>query len=180
MRLLKTFLVTACCMLAAQLHAQEAYFCYSTLPTTASEDEFLKLENGDLLHLRTNLVWMRCSIGQTFDGEDCLGEAQRMTWQQALETSVGYEHNDNRSWRLPNLKELSSITERACVRPAIDINAFDNTPADDFWTSTPSLLDPSRAWVVAFFNASNSIRQKDRSVFVRLVRNSLPSERDVE
>ncbi|WP_148277363.1 DUF1566 domain-containing protein [Brumicola pallidula] len=155
-------------------------FCLSTAPISAPEENFLTLDNGQLLHLSTNLIWMRCAIGQEWVGESCTGEAEPYTWKQALELSVGYQFNASSNWRLPNIKELSSITERSCTRPSINTDLFPATPPDDFWTSTPSLTDAERAWVVAFFNSSNSIKEKSRTVFVRLVRTALPAERDID
>jgi hypothetical protein len=155
-------------------------FCLSTAPVSAAEENFIRKDNGQVLHTTTNLMWMRCAIGQTWNGETCTGEAEPYTWKQALNLSVGYEFNDSTNWRLPNIKELSSIAERSCTRPSIDVDLFPETPPDDFWTSTPSMSDPERAWVVAFFNSSNSIKEKNRTVFVRLVRTALPAERDAE
>ncbi|MBF7074838.1 DUF1566 domain-containing protein [Glaciecola sp. MH2013] len=161
-----------------QLHAEQ--FCLSTAAVTAPEDEFLKFDNGQVLHLSTNLMWMRCSLGQTWTGDECTGEALSLTWKEALNMSVGYEFNESNGWRLPNVKELASITERSCARPSINISLFPNTLEDDYWSSTPSLTDPQRAWVVAFFNSSNSIKEKDRAVFVRLVRTATRAERELE
>lgn len=155
-------------------------FCLSSAPSSAPQDEFLQFDNGQVLHLATNLMWMRCGLGQTWDGEACTGDASSFTWKEALNASVGYEFNDSTAWRLPNVKELASITERSCTRPSIDETLFPNTRPDDYWSSTPSLADPERAWVVAFFNSSNSIKQKDRAVFVRLVRNATAAERESE
>lgn len=155
-------------------------FCLSTAPLSAPADDFKQFDNGQVLHVSTNLIWMRCAIGQTWNGESCTGEAEPYTWKQALKLSVGYEFNLSSNWRLPNIKELSSITERSCTRPSINIDLFPTTPPDDFWTSTPSLTDAERAWVVAFFNSSNSIKEKNRTVFVRLVRTALPAERELE
>jgi hypothetical protein len=158
------------------LQAQQA--CYSTVPVSAPAENFTVFGNGQVLDLSTNLMWMQCSLGQTSANGTCSGEAEPYTWKQALELSVGYSYNDSTNWRLPNIKELSSITERSCTRPSIDIELFPATPPDDFWSSTPSMLDPERAWVLAFFNSSNSIKAKNRAIFVRLVRPALPAERE--
>ena len=142
------------------------------MDATADSAQFTDLENGTVRHERTGLIWMRCSLGQTWDGSTCTGVPDELTWEQALDMAFGFEYANSRLWRLPNIKELASITERSCVRPSIDESIFPNTSSDDFWTSTPSMTDPERAWVVAFFNSSNSIKEKDRFVFVRLVRNA--------
>jgi hypothetical protein len=115
---------------------------------------------------------MRCSLGQTWSGNTCVGDASELNWQQALQAAHGYKFANKKGWRVPNIKELATITERSCVRPAINEELFPNTPSDDFWTSTPAIQDVQRAWVLAFFNSSNSIKQKELFVFARLVRNA--------
>jgi hypothetical protein len=139
------------------------------LETTPSED-FSVVTTSSYLHTPTDLVWKRCAEGQEWDGSTCEGEAVKYTWQEALQLAHKASNEDLLGWRLPNVKELASLVERDCVRPAINSTVFPATPPDDFWTSTPSADDPDRAWVVAFFNASHSIKEKDRYVYVRLVR----------
>jgi hypothetical protein len=175
----KYIIIAILTSLSLTLNADEV--CSSTADPTTPEDKFTVFDNGQLLDLTTNLMWMRCSIGQTWvNGTSiCSGEAEPYTWKQALELSVGYSFNASTNWRLPNIKELSSITERSCTRPSINGSLFPDTPPDDFWSSTPSMSDPERAWVIAFFNSSNSIKAKNRAVFVRLVRTALPAEREL-
>lgn len=153
-----------------------AQTCLTNIPPTTPDSEFTEISSVQVKHNRTGLVWMRCAIGQTWDGSTCVGDATQMTWQEALQLAHGYQVETTLGWRLPNIKELSSLTERQCVRPSINTAVFPNTPEDDFWTATPSVADTQRAWVVAFFNSSNSLKDKDRFVFVRLVRNAGPTE----
>lgn len=153
-----------------------AQTCLDDAVETTPDGVLSILSETEILHDTTGLVWQRCAAGQTWDGTNCTGEATKYDWQSALLYAVEYEQDANEGWRLPNVKELSSITERNCVRPAIDTTFFPDTPPDDFWTSTPSLSDPLRAWVVAFFNSSYSIKEKDKFVYVRLVRTKLDSE----
>lgn len=144
--------------------------CLSDAIETTPTENFVVNADGTVTDLSTGLMWMQCSIGQTWLAGVCTGDADSMNWQEALQLAHGYEFANYDGWRLPNVKELASITERQCVRPAINETLFPSTPSDDFWTSTPSLSDAQRAWVVAFFNSSNSIKQKNLFVFVRLVR----------
>lgn len=144
--------------------------CLSDGLETTPNDNFEAVTTSTLLDTTTDLVWRRCAEGQTWDGSTCNGEAVKYTWQQALQLAHEASNEDLLGWRLPNVKELATITERDCVRPAINSSLFPATPPDDFWTSTPSADDPDRAWVVAFFNASHSIKEKDRFIYVRLVR----------
>jgi hypothetical protein len=156
-------------------HADEA-LCVNGVPETSNSELFDSDDSGDILHIPTGLVFMRCAIGQTWNSTSCIGDATALTWQEALQLSVGYDYNDSQNWRLPNIKELSAITERACISPSINTASFPQTPSTDFWTSTPSVLDEQRAWVVGFFNGTSSLKAKDRSIFVRLVRTKLPNE----
>ncbi|MGB3726032.1 MAG: DUF1566 domain-containing protein [Glaciecola sp.] len=176
MKLITGFLLlTALSVSYAQTEQAEAT-CPAAIPTTADDAEFVLMRNGVTLHIDSNLIFMRCSIGQTWDGASCVGEPLAHTWQQALETSLSNTFNESKNWRLPNLKELSVLTERACVRPSINDTIFPNTSPDDYWTSSPSMLDENSAWAIAFSNGSNNTKLKTRSLFVRLVRTRLPGE----
>lgn len=146
--------------------------CISTIIETTPTVGLVDNADGTVSDSATGLMWMKCSVGQTFSNNSCIGDATELNWQQALVFAHGYQFANLDGWRLPNIKELATITERQCVRPAINEVLFPNTPSDDFWSSTPSLLDSQRAWVVAFFNSSNSIKQKNLFVFARLVRNT--------
>lgn len=161
------------CILAALFTVSNvalAQECLSDGLETTPNDNFTAVTTSSLLDVTTDLVWRRCSEGQTWNGSTCEGEAIKYTWQEALLLAHQASDEDLLGWRLPNVKELASITERDCVRPAVNSALFPATPPDDFWTSTPSADDPDRAWVVAFFNASHSIKEKDRFIYVRLVR----------
>ncbi len=154
-------------LVSASLSAQT---CLSDGLETTPDEDFTTITSSTVLHEPTDLVWERCAEGQTWDGSTCDGEAVKYTWQQALKLAQAASDEDLLGWRLPNVKELATIVERDCVRPAVNSTMFPETPPDDFWTSTPSVDDPDRAWVVAFFNASHSIKEKDRFIYVRLVR----------
>lgn len=144
--------------------------CLPDFDITLKADEFVDNADGTVTVPSLGLVWMRCSLGQTWVDETCSGDAKELTWQQALHTAHGYQYAGQLGWRVPNMKELASLTERNCVRPAINEIFFPNTSSDDYWTSTPSMVDPKRAWVIAFFNSSNSLKDKRLFVFTRLVR----------
>jgi hypothetical protein len=147
--------------------------CPGGIPETANEADFVLRPNGEVLHIASNLIFMRCSVGQTWNGNTCTDEPRPLTWQEALQESQTNTTNNLMSWRLPNVKELSVISERACVRPSINDTVFPNTSPDYYWTSSPSILDEQAAWSIAFTNASVSQRVKTRSLFVRLVRDNI-------
>lgn len=122
----------------------------------------------------TGLAWYRCVLGQNWDElqSTCVGEAIRLSWQDALQSTTEFTLMDKHDWRLPNIKELVSIVERECVSPAINQDLFPNTPSDSYWTSSPntnsSLIDES--WSVAFYNGRIESRDKMQDFYVRMVR----------
>ena len=148
----------------------QAQTCLSDFDSSIQETEFVDNGDGTATDEDLGLIWMRCSLGQTWEDETCIGDAYELTWQEALQAAHGYEFADQLGWRVPNMKELASLTERSCVRPAINEVFFPNSYSDDYWTSTPSVIDPQRAWVIAFFNSSNALKDKSLTIFTRLVR----------
>lgn len=174
---LRWLLVATWGVLALMSYKSEAQSsCVDDVPTTSADEVFIDLPDGEVKHIASNLVYMRCSIGQVWSGGRCGGNAELFTWREALQKSTGYDFNNSSNWRLPNIKELSLIVERACVRPALNDRVFPDTPDDDYWTSSPSVQDPLRAWSIGFFNGTSSIRTKDSSMNIRLVRTALPGE----
>tara|TARA_R110000772_G_scaffold184939_12_gene296009 strand:- start:7849 stop:8346 length:498 start_codon:yes stop_codon:yes gene_type:complete len=147
-----------------------AQTCLDDVTETASAEQFVVNTDGTATHTESGLMWMRCSLGQTYSNNDCIGEGDELNWQQALDEAHGYTFAGKSGWRVPNLKELATLTERACVRPAINETVFPSTFSDDYWTSTPAVTDANRAWVVAFFNSSNALKEKRLFVYTRLVR----------
>ncbi|RRD38924.1 DUF1566 domain-containing protein [Comamonadaceae bacterium OH3737_COT-264] len=124
--------------------------------------------NAEVQDTETGLIWARCSVGQSWDGSACTGTVSEMTHEAALAHAKGQA-----GWRLPNVKELSSLLDRGCSAPAIDATVFPNTPGNWYWTATPSAGDPANAWDVYFGNGyvNNYHRHYDVGA-VRLVRAS--------
>lgn len=118
---------------------------------------------------QTGLVWRRCSEGQSWSGSTCAGTAATYTHEAALvqaKAQVGAA-----GWRLPNVKELSSIVDKTRMNPAIDPTAFPATPSYYFWTSTPYAGDSSGAWYVGFNDGYvNGGGGRSNPLHVRLVR----------
>jgi len=121
-----------------------------------------------VLDHRTGLYWARCSVGQKLVDNYCAGLANRYTWDQAntLQSNLA----GNGDWRLPTVEELQALVEYRVFNPAIDPNAFPNTPPSNFWSSSEAAYDAFYAWTVHFANGFSNWRHKRQRFEVRLVR----------
>lgn len=132
---IRATLATVALLLAAASAQSQTRYTYS-----AAGDE--------VTDSKTGLIWRRCSEGQTWSGGTCTGTAATYTHEQALVQAQSQA--GTAGWRLPNVKELSSIVNKALVNPAIDSTAFPVTPSEWYWSSTPYAGYSGYAWLVAF------------------------------
>lgn len=142
------------------------------LPSTPSEDFTLRTD-GTVAHNPTGLVWMRCSLGQNWDGVTCSGLVSTYSWPEALQAANSYSYAGYSDWRLPSKNELQSIVEDRCWGPAINTIIFPNTPSDWFWSSSPSAASLNNVWSVHFFyggHFNDYGPESDDNKIVRLVR----------
>lgn len=123
--------------------------CLETIFASTPSSDFIEHADGTVVHTPTNLMWMRCSVGQQWNGETCVGEPEHFVWADALQTGAELDFAGLEDWRVPNVRELSSIIESSCTAPAINSSIFPNTPGDgeispyelkafSYWTATPA------------------------------------------
>lgn len=128
-----------------------------SIPAATPTADFVDNRDGTVTHKRTGLAWMRCSLGQSWDGKSCAGEAKKYVWKKALQAAADFNaaggYAGHADWRLPNIKELDSIVETQCIDPSINLEMFPATPVFRFWSSTPSTSHEfGYAWHVGFFD----------------------------
>ena len=152
-----------------------AYECDTeTRPLSTPTDRFDNNEDGTLTDIESGLTWMRCTLGQHWDGKACLGEARAFTWATAklavteLNEKGGYATHDD--WRIPRLPELASIIERQCVNPRVNITLFPNTPPKPFWTANAKREKDHLAYALDFGTQGVMPEDKTSAYFIRLVR----------
>jgi hypothetical protein len=112
--------------------------------------------NGTVTDNSTGLVWQQDEPGA-------------MTWGDALSYCEGLSLGGNSDWRLPNVRELESLTDDERYNPAIDTSFFPNTYASRYWASTTLAGNPDITWYVNF--GDDSIYDGSKGdVHVRCVR----------
>ena len=144
--------------------------CKDSIITTAPDTSFTIHNDATATDNTTGLMWMRCSLGQEWDGRTCSGAAISVSWADGLKAAAGYEFAGYADWRLPNKNELESIVEGRCFSPAINVEIFPATPTTFFWSSSPYAAVLEGAWSVDFGYGAVNATVKSASIHIRLVR----------
>ncbi|MDO6706500.1 DUF1566 domain-containing protein [Photobacterium sp. 1_MG-2023] len=141
------------CALLCSANAMAAFqSCYQDMSGSAPDIRFQENKHGTVTDLQTNLVWRRCLMGTSWDSvqQTCVGAREGYSWKKALfQIDLNEKHKvvDGVSgWRLPNIKELVSLREVACISPALNLKAFPGLirtedeqweVTTNVWSSTP-------------------------------------------
>lgn len=120
---------------------------------------FLNNNDETVTDLRTGLIW-------------CRQESERMNWEEALEYSENLVYAGSDKWRLPNVKELRSISNDAMSNPSVDLVYFPQANSDLYWSSTSEVKHPDQAWFADFRSGLVSHDVKSTEMFVRSVRDA--------
>ena len=121
-----------------------------------SSPDFTDNGNGTVTDNRTGFMWQQ-------------GEPGTMTWSSALSYCEGLNLGGNSDWRLPNIKEIESITDDTRYNPAIDTTFFPDAMSD-YWSSTTEAGSPGKAWHVFFYGGWGYSDSKSTSFSVRCLR----------
>lgn len=117
---------------------------------------------------RTGLMWVTNPVDAGISGT--------YTWESALttcETGIGGggSYAGYTDWRLPNIRELTSIMNYSGGNPAINTVYFLNTQSEAYWSSTTAVQATTNAWYSDFSNIGNlSYLLKTAALRIRCVR----------
>jgi len=156
-------LICGCSQVAEALQT-----CPPGTPRIALDSRYSDNGNNTVTDNETGLIWKRCSEGQS--GASCGGAATAMTWSVALAAGANSKFAGFNDWRLPNVKELSSLVEIGCFGPAVNELHFPNTPSTSYWSSSSSSAFAQLASMINFNDGHVFVNAKGGNLHVRLVR----------
>jgi hypothetical protein len=95
------------------------------------------LASGTVYDTKTKLTWQQVS------------PSTPGTWASAKGYCPGL-NLQGMGWRLPTVKELTTIVDVAQAGTSVDATAFPGAPSHYYWSSTPLAGDANNAWLIDF------------------------------
>jgi len=83
---------------------------------TVSGKTYLAYDNGTALDTQTGLMWMRCFVGQTWNGNTCTGEAKEFDWKAARKLTDNFAGYSD--WHIPTIEQLRTLVYCSNGKPA--------------------------------------------------------------
>ena len=120
---------------------------------------------------KTGLTWRRCAEGMSWNGKACAGKPAKFSYVNAQKYVAAQAPA---LWRLPTRDELLSLVDKTRKKPAIDGNAFPNTPPTLFWATRAESQDNLNAWIVDFSRGHVFGNNGTKAPHLRLVRATAP------
>ncbi len=127
--------------------------------SSISANNFQDNNDDTVTDTSTGLMWQKTEGGSK-------------NWDQALSYCEGLTLAGHSDWRLPNIKELESLTDDSRYLPAIDTVAFPGAHGTKYWSATAHVTFTSYAWYVGFDYGyvDYYYGSKMNSLYVRCVR----------
>ena len=128
--------------------------CVAGTSVTGTGPSLVDNPDGTVTDRRTGLTWQK------------LGPAKALTWEEALKYCDALKPSGHGPWRLPNIKELRSLSDDAKIRPSLDRKFFPEAKVANYWSSTTQSNRPGRAWLVEFETGLVTYADKTEAQFV--------------
>ncbi|OUU46605.1 MAG: hypothetical protein CBC12_10960 [Candidatus Puniceispirillum sp. TMED52] len=104
-----------------------------------------------VIDIKSGVEWLRCSVGQSWDGETCIGKIVKLNHEDIKQAITIANEQLGGNWRLPNVEELEGIVCHECAGAKIDAEAFPNTSAEPYWTGEQNPYATRHYYTVNFF-----------------------------
>jgi hypothetical protein len=131
---------------------------------------FVDHGDGTVTDTCTGLVWQKDSADVNGDGQ-----ADDITWCQALAYCRDLDLAGHDDWRLPNVRELASLVDYGIdygtgVPAADPVFSTLRSVRSAYWTSTTDAGFPQGAWLVFFYDGGVLVDVEGNTHAVRAVR----------
>lgn len=97
-------------------------------------EHFVSNANASVSDQLSGLVWQQMALPDS------------MTWESALQFADTCTFAGINNWRLPNIKELQSLSNPSLINPTINPAYFPNIGLLHYWSSTTLPNQTSKAW----------------------------------
>ena len=153
--------------------------CNTSMSQSTPNTQLIDNNNGTVTDNKTSLMWKQCLEGVSGNGACNEGSPSLLSWTEALNLA-GTIFATYTDWRLPNIKELTSIVEYQCFNPAINEERFPAVPSSDqnfttngyMWSGSPfDVATGTQALIVDFSMGYTLNTDQNERFLVRLVRN---------
>ncbi len=149
--------------------------CASLLFSNAyAEKNRFKLKEHIVIDTQLNIEWLRCSVGQRWNGSTCIGQIVNLSLETVPQAIKLAEEQLGGVWRLPTKKELKSLVCSNCPSPKINKDIFPNTDNAPYWTGDRSVFN-KRFFVSVNFHTGFSFNRflPLKELAIRLVRDRI-------
>lgn len=119
--------------------------------------DYIDQNNGTVLDIKNNLIWIQSSLDQ------------KMTWIDAIDYAKNLNFAGYQDWRLPTKEELQEFAKIIVNNKELSCLLFEYI-ASYYWSSTTNAYYPNDAWYVSFYLGSVSYSNKTYYMCVRCVR----------
>ena len=167
---LAAILVTLASMTSAMAQTESLETNNSANEVIAKSGHFM-VRDHLVIDLQHGVEWMRCSVGQIWNGTDCEGVAVQLTQEDVARAIIIANAQLGPGWRLPSRAELEGLVCKACAPVKIEQDSFPNTLAEPYWTGEVNSFASRHIWTVNFMTGHTYGRFfPTQEVLVRLVR----------
>jgi hypothetical protein len=150
-----------------------SFFPLSDAYAEADSSKFM-IRGQMVIDLEFGVEWLRCSIGQRWNGENCVGKILQISIETADQAITQANDQLGPGWRLPTKEELSALVCEICPGLKINEEIFPDTFGGPYWTSDTNRFARRHQWTVNFFTGHSYGRFfPTQEMAVRLVRDRI-------
>lgn len=159
----KTILLIGCVFALLGLSACDRYIntpqCSEMVGDEPLPKNFVLDDKGSVLDTETGLRWYRCTAGMRFSNGQCIGDAIKLSQEDATAYAAEFSSRANQAWRLPTSKEMQSITLSGCLNPVLHPVVFPGVLVDNYWTSSSNASMLGMGCTFYTFNGNGICRE---------------------